>query len=142
MWLIHERKYIPFQLKKFQLLFSAEGWASTGSSGGHHGSRGHLCPSQQSIHYHQHRHEEQCPHYNEEFKYKEAPSWELAKIEIPLDILQNRNNKSVILLPSYCEVQHRSKQASPLKCGCSYTLDHNKSRKQNIKTLDILEILQ
>ena len=122
-------------------MHSAEGWASTGSSGGHHGSRGHLCPSQQSIHYHQHRHEEQCPHYNEEFKYKEAPSWELAKIEIPLDILQNRNNKSVILLPNYCEVQHQSKQATPMKCGCSYTLDH-KSRKQNIKTLDILEILQ
>ena len=62
-----------FYIVSYHLFLFLDGWASN-SSGGHHGSRGHLCPSQQSIHYHQHRHEEQCPHYNEEYKYKEAPS--------------------------------------------------------------------
>ena len=56
----------------------ADGWVSNGSGGGHHGSRGHLCPSQQSIHYHQHRHEEQCPHYTDEFK---TSSWEWLNLD-------------------------------------------------------------
>ena len=112
-----------------------DGWASN-SSGGHHGSRGHLCPSQQSIHYHQHRHEEQCPHYNEEFKYKEAPSWELANDEIPLDILQKRNRQNIGQF-SGCvnEPMHCNRFSSTRKCNCS----EFRITKNSLESLDILD---
>ena len=63
------------------LSYLAEGWGSNNGSVGHHGSRGHLCPSY-SLAMQQHRHEEQCPHYNDEFKFKEAPSWDLI-LQVP-----------------------------------------------------------